>query len=465
MRDGFDVVVLGAGSGAEAIWGSLGERTVAVVEAGRVGGECPYVACVPSKAMLRSAQVRRLAGRAHLLGATAEPLALGDPRMAYAAAVRRRDEASDYRDDRGSAGELEKSGAVLWRGRGQVVAPGRLRVTDGDGLDREIGYVDLVIATGSRPAEPPIPGLDTVPRWTSDQALSSGELPSSLVVLGGGPVGCELAQMYRAFGVQVTLIEVSEQLLANEDPWMGEELGRVFSDDGIAVMVGVAVELAEPDAGGAALRLEDGQVVRASRVVLAAGRVPNLAGLGLESLGVEVADSRLSTDLTGRVVGVDHLWAAGDVTGVAPFTHTAAYQSRLVAANLRGEGRVADYRAIPRVVYTDPLVAAVGVSEVSARDQGWPVAVEERETAELARAITDGTDRGALHLIADMSAGVLVGAASIGPAADEIISELTLAIRARIPLDVLADVVHPFPTHAEGLEVALRRLAGRSEPI
>jgi dihydrolipoamide dehydrogenase len=209
------------------------------------------------------------------------------------------------------------------------------------------------------------------------------------------------------------------------------------------------------------LRLADGQVVRAARVILATGREPNLAGLGLESLGLDVDASGLSTDPTGRVVGADHLWAAGDVTGIAPFTHTATYQSSLVAANLRGEGRIADYRGIPRVVYTDPPVAAVGVTETSAGEQGLAVAVEEIETGQLARAVTDGTERGALHLIADMNAGVLAGAAAIGPAADEIISELTLAIRARIPLGVLADVVHPFPTYAEGVGLTLGRLAGR----
>ncbi len=163
----------------------------------------------------------------------------------------------------------------------------------------------------------------------------------------------------------------------------------------------------------------------------------------------------------GRVVGVDHLWAAGDVTGIAPFTHTASYQSRLVAANLQGAAAVADYRAIPRVVYTDPPVAAVGLSEASAREQGLAVEVEEMKMADLARATTDGGARGAIHLIADMSAGMLAGATSMGPAADEIVSGLALAIRAGIPLVVLADVVHPFPTYAEGLGPPLRRLAGR----
>ena len=460
-KDRFDVVVLGAGSGGEAVWGSLSDRTVAVVESGRVGGECPYVACIPSKAMLRSAQVRRLAGRAHLLGATDRPLELGDPAGAFAAAVRRRDDAADHRDDRGSARELEETGAVLLRGRGKVVAPGRVRVTDSSGSEREIGYGQLVIATGSRPAKPTIPGLDRVPCWTSDQALSSDELPGSVTVLGGGPVGCELAQIYCAFGAQVTVIEASEQLLGNEDRWLGAALARILVEDGIDVRTKVAVESVEPGAGGAVLHLPGGQDVRAARVVVATGRTPNLAGLGLETLGVEVDGDSLSTDPTGRVVGVDHLWAAGDVTGVAPFTHTASYQSRLVAANLRGEARVADYRAIPRVVYTDPAVAAVGFSEASAQEQGLTVAVEEIATAELARATIDGIDRGALRLVADMNAGLLVGAAAIGPAADEIVSELTLAIRARIPLYVLADVIHPFPTYAEGLGPALGRLAGR----
>jgi pyruvate/2-oxoglutarate dehydrogenase complex dihydrolipoamide dehydrogenase (E3) component len=460
-REQFDVVVLGAGSGAEAIWGSLGDRSVAVVESGRVGGECPYVACVPSKAMLRSAQVRRLAGRAHVLGASGEPLRLGDPAAAFAAAVRRRDEASEDRDDRNGAAELKKTGAVLLRGRGEVMAPGRVRISNGGGAHREIGYGELVIATGSSPTEPAIPGLDEVPCWTSDAALSSYQLPDSLVVLGGGPVGCELAQMYRAFDVKVTLIEASEHLLANEDGWLGGQLAQVLADDGIDVRTGTSVESARPAAEGAVLHLAEGQEIRAAQVVVALGRTPNVAGLGLETLGVDVSADGLSTDPMGRVVGVDHLWAAGDVTGIAPFTHTASYQSRLVAANLQGAAAVADYRAIPRVVYTDPPVAAVGLSEASAREQGLAVEVEEMKMADLARATTDGGARGAIHLIADMSAGMLAGATSMGPAADEIVSGLALAIRAGIPLVVLADVVHPFPTYAEGLGPPLRRLAGR----
>lgn len=459
-NDGFDVVVLGAGSGAEGIWGSLSDCSVAVVESGRVGGECPFVACVPSKAMLRSAQVRRLAGRAHVLGASGERLQLGDPAAAFAAAVRRRDEASEDRDDRSSAAELSNTGAVLLRGRGQVVAPGRVRIIDGESGDREVGYGELVIATGSRPTEPAIPGLDEVPCWTSDAALSACELPGSLVVLGGGPVGCELAQMYRAFGVEVTLIEASEHLLANEDDWLGGQLARVLADDGIDVRTGTSVKSCRPVGGGAVLHVADGQEIEAARVLVAIGRTPNVAGLGLETLGVDVGVDGLTTDPTGRVVGVDHLWAAGDVTGIAPFTHTAAYQSRLVAANLKGAAEVADYRAIPRVVYTDPPVAAVGLSEASALEQGLVVEVEEMRMAELARATTDGGARGATHLVADMTTGVLAGAAIIGPAADEIISELALAIRARIPINVLADVVHPFPTYAEGLGPPLRRLAG-----
>ncbi len=357
-------------------------------------------------------------------------------------------------------GELETTGAVLLRGRGEVVAPGRVRVIDASGCGREIAYGELVIATGSSPAGSAIPGLDRVPCWTSDEALTSGDLPESLVVLGGGPVGCELAQIYCAYGVRVMVVEASEQLLGHEDAWLGTELTRVLADDGIDVRTGVAVEAAEPAANGAVLHLPDGQRVRAARVLMATGRTPNLTGLGLETLGVKADEGKLPTDPTGRVVGVHHLWAAGDVTGVAPFTHTATYQSRVVAANLRGETRVADYRAIPRVVYTDPPVAAVGLTEASAQEQGLSVTVEATETAELARASADGVDRGALHLVAEMGEGVLVGAAAVGPAADEIIWGLALAIRARIPLDVLADVVCPFPTYTEGLEPALARLAG-----
>jgi pyruvate/2-oxoglutarate dehydrogenase complex dihydrolipoamide dehydrogenase (E3) component len=454
----YDVVILGAGSAAEWIWGDVPGLSVAVVESGRVGGECPFVACVPSKAMLRAARVRRLAAQAHLLGASAGPLDLGDPAAAFASAVARRDEVSEHRSDAGNADDLAESGAVLWRGRGRIVGPGRVLVTSAGGTENVLAYRDLVLATGSAPQRPAIPGLDGVPVWTSDQALASGELPPSVLIMGGGAVGCELAQVYATFGVDVCLIESGPKLLGREDTWLSDSLAAVLAGDGIDVRTGTEVTAVEPGPAGAVVHLTAGEPVGTARILLAAGRRPNLEGIGLEVLGLD-PEAGLDVEATGRVTGADHLWAAGDITGVAPFTHTANYQSRIVAANLRGDQRAADYRAIPRVVYTDPPVAAVGITEAGA-GPGARVRVETVDLSGTARAATDGTGPGGMHLIADLEAGLLVGAAAIGPAADELIGELTLAIRARVPLAVLADVVHAFPTHSEALEPPLRRLAG-----
>lgn len=455
----FDIVVLGGGSGGEWIWQEVPGRRIAVVEAGRVGGECPFVACMPSKAVLRAAHVRRLAGGARILGAAATAPDLGDPAAAYRLAVERRDRVSQERDDSENAEQLRATGAVLFRGRGRVAGPGHLTVTAETGEETEIAWTDLVIATGSRPVIPPVGGLDQVPTWTSDQALSSAERPGRLAVVGGGPVGCELAQAYAAFGVEVAIIESADHLISKEEPGLSQLIREALEGDGIAVRTGAHLERCHPGSGGAVLDLSDGTTVEADRVLVATGRRANLDDIGLDSLGIVPGESGLTVDARGRVEGMSGVWAAGDVTGVAPFTHIASYQSRVVAANLRGEDTVADYRAIPRAVYTDPTLAAVGLTEAAAREQGLDVLVETMDLAQTARASTDGVDSGRLVLVADRREGVLVGASAVGPGADGLIGEAIVAVRARIPVDVLADVVHPFPSLGEAYELPLRRLA------
>jgi dihydrolipoamide dehydrogenase len=388
------------------------------------------------------------------------PVALGDPAAAFAAAVARRDLISEGRDDSRKVEELSQSGAVLFRGRGRINGPGRVVVESPTGELQELGYSDLVINTGSSPVRPPVPGLDQVPTWSSDEALSSADLPKSLAVLGGGPVGCELAQVYSAFGVKVTLIEMADRLLEKEEPPLAAILEEVLARNGIDVRTGTRLVGAAWGGPGARLALEGGEGVEVERVLIATGRQPNVDGIGLESLGLVPNPTGLVTDERGRVEGAEHVWAAGDVTGAAPFTHTANYQARIVVANLRGHPMMGDYRALPRAVYTDPPVAAVGLTVESARAAGVQVTVASTSLAETGRAGTDGIDLGALHLVADSVKGVLVGAAAIGPGADELIGEATLAIRAQIPIAVFADVVHAFPTYAEAYEPPLRELAG-----
>ncbi|TMD91756.1 MAG: NAD(P)/FAD-dependent oxidoreductase [Chloroflexi bacterium] len=457
----FDVVVLGGGSAAEGVWERLHGHTVAVVEADRVGGECPYVACMPSKAMLRSAEVRTLLRAAPALGAIRTSCGPGDGRSAYAAATARRDRISEHRDDRDMAGALERSGVALLRGHGRVAGPGVM--TAGD---TAIGFRDLVIATGSLSTTPPISGLDTVPTWTSDEALSSDILPASLAILGGGPVGCELAQVFADFGCAVVLLEAGPRLLGGEEPSISDGLRRTLQGDGVEVRLDTTVTEARATDGGAALVLEDGATVEAERVLLATGRRARIEGLGLETLGLHPGDA-LEVDDRCAVPGVEHLWAAGDVTGVAPFTHTARYQGSIIARNLMGDPARADYRALPRVVYTHPPVASAGITVAAASEQGLDVEVSSADLAETARSITEAADEpaaGCLVLVADRTRRVLVGAGAIGPGADAWIGVAALAIHARVPVEVVAEMIHPFPSFNEAYAAPLRDLATRLAP-
>jgi pyruvate/2-oxoglutarate dehydrogenase complex dihydrolipoamide dehydrogenase (E3) component len=467
----FDVVVLGGGTsgGLVATEVARAGRSAALVEAGLVGGESPYLACIPSKSLLQSAH----------RGETWEH------------AVARRDEVSGHLDDTFAAARLAEAGVTLMRGTGRITKPGTVEIAlieaprgakatgtaaaNGEG-PATISYSDLVIATGSEPVAPPVEGLTDVPAWTSAEALTCPDLPRRLIVLGAGPVGCELTQIYAAFGSQVTLVEAEAQVLPDEAAFTGEILADALRRAGAEVCLGSAVVKAETMDSGLALTLASGTRIEADRVLLATGRRPRLTGLGLDKLGVAGSPAQaLPVDETCRVVpgpgaaaregkkSGGRIWAAGDVTGIARYTHTARYQARIVAANILGGHRLADYRAIPRAVYTSPSVYSVGISPEHAAAAGVDLFTVGFDLAGTARAAVNDDDRGRVELYADAGRGdILVGAAAVGPGAEEWMGEITLAIRAGIPLAVLADVVHAFPTYGEVVEPPLRELVQRA---
>src|ERR1700722_11996633 len=481
----FDVVVLGGGTSGSliAIEVSSAGRSTALVEAGFVGGEAPSLADMASKSLLQSA--RR--------GETWEH------------AVARRDEVAGHLDDAVAAAALAEAGVTLIRGTGRITGPGTVEVAPQPARGSLNGvvpaacltlhYQDLVVCTGSEPVAPPVEGLTDVPAWTSAEALTCPDLPRGLVVLGAGPVGCELAQIYAAFGSQVTLVETEPHVLPGEAQFTGEILGDALRRTGVDLRLGSAVVKAETTDAGLALTLADGTRIEADRVLLASGRRPRLSGLGLENLGVSAGPGEmLPLDETCRVVPnaavkavpsapagtaprtpgtpgpagpaakktTARVWAAGDVTAVAPYTHTARYQAQIVAANILGGHRAADYRAIPRTVYTSPSVYTVGMSPSLAAATGVELITASYDLAETARATVEDDDRGRVELYADAGAGdILVGAAAIGPDAEEWMGEVTLAIRARVPLAVLTDVVRAFPTYGEAVGRPLRGLTQR----
>lgn len=447
--DRFDVVILGGGSAAEAIWPALPGRRIAVIERQRVGGTCPFVACMPSKSMLHDAHQRH-----RCRSVTGSGERVDEAARDFRHAMRRRDAVADHLDDAASVEAMTKAGVELIRGDGHLHAPGVIGVGDA-----ELAYTDLVINTGSTPAPIHVSGIDDVPCWTSEGALTSDELPHRLVVLGGGPVGCELAQMFSRFGSRVTIVENAARLLSREEPLIGDTLQQVFTAEGIEVRSATRAVSASRTSDGLRLDLADGGAVHGDRILVVAGRAPRVTNLGLERIGVPFDEKRgIPIDERCRVAGHDDVWAAGDVTGVAPFTHTASYHGRIIAANIRGERAVADHRAIPRTVFTDPPVAAVGLASGAARERAIDVAVAQFPLPKTARASTDEVSRGALTLCADRQRAVVIGAAAIGPHTEEWISEMSLAIRAEIPLVLLTDVVHPFPTFSEAYEPALRQL-------
>jgi pyruvate/2-oxoglutarate dehydrogenase complex dihydrolipoamide dehydrogenase (E3) component len=446
-----DVVVIGMGPGGEDVAGRLAEAGLDVVgiDRGLVGGECPYWGCVPSKMMIRAAnllaEARRIPGMAGQ--ATVHP-------DWGPVAQRIRDEATDNWDDRVAVERFEDKGGRFVRGEGRITGPGEVAVGD-----RVItAKRGIVIATGTHPAAPPIPGLDQVPYWTNHEAIEARELPSSLIVLGGGAVGVELAQVFARFGVEVTVVEALDRLVAEDEPQAGELLAEVFRREGITVHASAEVTGVHADTGEVTLDLEDGPTLTAAQLLVATGRRADLPALGLGRVGIDESQRWVPVDERLRVT--DGIWAVGDVTGKGPFTHVAVYQSPIVAADILGEDHPpADYRAVPRVTFTDPEIAAVGLTEAEAREEGVEVLTGTARVPTTARGwIHKAGNDGFIKLVVDASRGVLVGATAMGPTGGEVLGLLVLAVHAEVPTEQLRHMIYAYPTFHRGVEDALKDL-------
>jgi dihydrolipoamide dehydrogenase len=452
--DVFDLVVLGGGSAGETAAARVGGagRRVALVESRLVGGECPYWGCVPSKALLIAASRRRQALGAPELGATADAVDLGDPRKAWQHAIGVRDERAKHLDDVEAVAELEKLGVEIVRGRGEIAEPG---VIDVQG--RALRYRNLLISVGADAAVPPIPGLREAKPWTSDDALTSSELPDSLVIVGGGAIGVELAQVYSTFGVSVTVVEALDRLLALEEPEVSSAVAGVLGAAGVRASVGVGIEEVNRSGDRIVLQLADGSNVVGEQLLVATGRPPRLKGYGLERLGVDVESGAISVSSDCRVPGLPNVYAAGDVTGAFPFTHTANYAGRVVAANVLGRDTRMNLDAVPRAVFIDPPVAGVGLTTSGAEEQGIEVVRATMDIGMTARGWLEN-EGGVVVVTADRATRTLVGASAIGPRADDWMAQVTLAVRARVPVDVLVDTIQPFPAVSEALFPAYESL-------
>ncbi len=438
------VVVLGGGIAGESFVSALARHEtgaeVTLVERELVGGECSYWACIPSKTLLRPleivARARRAPGAREAVGSV-------NPEDVF----RWRDQVS-AKDDTSQVKFVSGKGAEVVKGEGVVAEPGLVRVGE-----RELPYDHLVIATGSSAATPPIEGLDDVEHWTSREATASSEVPERLVIVGGGAVGCELSQFYARIGSQVTLIQGGPSLLDRVDAEAGELLAEVLTEEGVDVRVDTRPSAVESDGDIVRLSCEGAaEPIEGTQLLVATGRNPRSEGFGFERLGIELERGAVQVD--DRLRAADGVWAVGDVTGVSLFTHVGKYQARLAAENVAGRDHAADYRAIPASVFTDPQIASVG--DTSGKD-----AISSKYSIEhVSRASTfaDPKEPGFVKLFASRERRVLVGAVCVGPEAGEWLGQLTLAVRAEVPVETLRDTIQPFPTFSEAIFFAARDL-------
>ena len=452
-----DIVVIGMGPGGEDVAERLAEAGLSVVgvEARLVGGECPYWGCVPSKMMIRAANLlaegRRIPGMA------------GSSRVVpdwAPVAQRIRKEATDSWDDKVAVDRFVAKGGRFARGHGRITAPGEVTVTgpDGAGPPRVFrASRGIVLNTGTEPAVPPIDGLAGAPYWTNREAIEAEQVPGSLVVLGGGAIGAELGQVFARFGASVTVLEAQPRLLPMDEPEAGELLGKVFTAEGIAVRTGAGARRVSHDGSRFTVEVGD-EAITAERLLVATGRRSNLAAAGIGAAGLDESARTISVD--DRMHAADGVWAIGDVTGKGAFTHISMYQADIVVREILGQpGPAADYRAVPRVTFTDPEIGGVGLTEAAAREQGLRVRTGFTWLPEATRGwIHKAGNDGFIKLVEDAERAVLIGATSAGPMGGEVLSALVLAIHAEVPVSRLRSMIYAYPTFHRAIEAALKDL-------
>jgi pyruvate/2-oxoglutarate dehydrogenase complex dihydrolipoamide dehydrogenase (E3) component len=442
-----DAIVIGMGPGGEVAASDLlaAGKQVAVVERELIGGECGYWACVPSKTLLRPAEAKNETDRAD---------GVGGAQLDWPATRAYRDYMIRDLDDAKQVQGYQSSGATVLKGEARITGPGSVEV-GGQSLTAD----HLIIATGSDAVVPPIPGLDDVPYWTNREATTLTEIPARAVMIGGSAVGVELGLFLRRYGAQVTILERSGRLLSREDDRVGELTAQYLRAEGVDVRTDASAARVRREGQDTVVELDGGGEIRCDVIVVGTGRTPRTDGLGVDAAGVTLGEHG-EVVVDDRCRAADGVWAIGDVTGVMPFTHVAKYQARIVAENILGTPRAARYEGIPRVVFADPEVAAVGLTRRRAEEQGLAVSSAEVDLADaIARPWTyENNPRGHLGALADVDRQVLVGAWAVGPQASEWIHTAALAVREQIPLARLLDQVAQFPTYNEGWLEAFRTL-------
>ncbi len=447
----FDVVVIGMGPGGEHVAEELARAglAVAAVEDSLVGGECPYWGCVPSKMMIRAANL--LAEGRRIPGMAGASSVLPD----WAPVARRiRDEATDSWDDKVAADRYTDLGGTLFRGQGVITGPHRVSV----GGDTLVARRGIVVNTGTVPAIPPVPGLAGTPYWTNHAAIETEQVPQSLIVLGGGPIGVELAQVFARFGAQVTIVETADRLLPAEEPEAGAVLAEVFGREGIYVCTDAKAESVSHTGSAFTVTMAGGTAVSAERLLVATGRRSDLAALGVAAVGLDESAAAIAVD--DEMVAAPGVWAIGDIVGKGAFTHMSMYHAEIVIASILGRAHhPAEYHALPRVTFTDPEIGAVGLTEAQARSQLDHVQVGVTQLPSSARGwMHKAGNDGFIKVVADADRGVLVGATSAGPMGGEVLSMLTLAVHAAIPVRRLREMIYAYPTFHGAVPDALAQL-------